>query len=161
MALCAFFPTFAQLILYIDMSSVEIRKVTTKKELDAFIQLHYDLYCGNAYDAPNLYSDEIHTLSKDKNAAFEFCEAEYFLAYKDGKVVGRIAGIINHRANERWERDSVRFGWIDFIDDTEVSKALLDAVAQWGRSKGMTEMIGPLGFTDMDPEGTTRVVNVL
>ena len=77
---------------------------------------------------------------KDKNAAFEFCEAEYFLAYKDGKVVGRIAGIINHRANERWERDSVRFGWIDFIDDMEVSKALLDAVAQWGRSKGMTEM---------------------
>ena len=135
------------------MSSVEIRKVTTRKELDAFIQLHYDLYRGNQYDAPNLYSDEVHTLSKDKNAAFEFCEAEYFLAYKDGKVVGRIAGIINHRANDRWERSSVRFGWIDFIDDQEVSGALLDAVAHWGRSKGMTEMIGPLGFTDMDPEG--------
>ena len=120
------------------MSSVEIRKVTTRKELDAFIQLHYDLYRGNQYDAPNLYSDEVHTLSKDKNAAFEFCEAEYFLAYKDGKVVGRIAGIINHRANDRWERSSVRFGWIDFIDDQEVSGALLDAVAHAG-------CCGPLG----------------
>ena len=135
------------------MSSVEIRKVTSKKELDAFIQFHYDLYKGNQYDAPNLYSDELHTLSKDKNAAFEFYEAEYFLAYKDNKLVGRIAGIINKRANERWERKSVRFGWIDFIDDIEVSKALLDAVIEWGRSKGMTEIVGPLGFTDMDQEG--------
>ena len=133
--------------------SVEIRKVTTKKELDAFIQFHYDLYRGNEYDAPNLYSDEKHTLSKDRNAAFEFCEAEYFLAYKDGKVAGRVAGIINHRANERWKRESVRFGWIDFVDDIEVSRALLDAVAQWGRSRGMKEIVGPLGFTDMDPEG--------
>ncbi len=135
------------------MSSVEIKKVTDKKGLNAFIQLHYDLYKGNQYDAPNLYSDELHTLSKDKNAAFEFCEAEYFLAYKDGEVVGRIAGIINHRANEAWNRNSVRFGWIDFIDDPEVSKALLDAVMQWGREKGMKEIVGPLGFTDMDPEG--------
>jgi GNAT superfamily N-acetyltransferase len=135
------------------MSLVEIKKVTDKKGLKAFIQLHYDLYKGNQYDAPNLYSDELHTLSKDKNAAFEFCEAEYFLAYKDGEVVGRIAGIINHRANEAWNRNSVRFGWIDFIDDPEVSKALLDAVMQWGREKGMKEIVGPLGFTDMDPEG--------
>ncbi len=135
------------------MSSVEIKKVTDKKGLKAFIQLHYDLYKGNQYDAPNLYSDELHTLSKDKNAAFEFCEAEYFLAYKDGEVVGRIAGIINHRANEAWNRNSVRFGWIDFIDDPEVSNALLDAVMQWGREKGMKEIVGPLGFTDMDPEG--------
>ena len=84
------------------MSSVEIKKVTNRKELDAFIQFHYDLYRGNEYDAPNLYTDELHTLRKDKNAAFEFCEAEYFLAFRDGKVVGRIAGIINHRANEGW-----------------------------------------------------------
>ena len=135
------------------MAAVEIRKVTDKKGLEAFIQFHYDLYRGNKFDAPNLYADEIHTLSKDKNAAFEFCEAEYFLAYKDGKVVGRVAAIINNRANERWERKSVRFGWIDFIDDIEVSTALLDAVTEWGRSKGMTEVVGPLGFTDMDPEG--------
>lgn len=135
------------------MSSVEIRKVNTKKDLDAFIQFHYDLYRGNEYDAPNLYSDELHTLSKDRNAAFEFCEAEYFLAIRDNRVVGRVAGIINHRANERWQRNTVRFGWIDFIDDTDVSKALLEAVADWGRTKGMTEIVGPLGFTDMDPEG--------
>ena len=127
--------------------------MTTKKELDTFIQFHYDLYRGNEYDAPNLYSDELHTLSKDRNAAFEFCEADYFLAYKDGRVVGRVAAIINHRANERWQRQSVRFGWIDFVDDIEVSRALLDAVAQWGRSRGMKEIVGPLGFTDMDPEG--------
>ena len=133
--------------------SVEIRKVTTKKELDAFIQFHYDLYRGNEYDAPNLYSDELHTLSKDRNAAFEFCEAELFLALRDGRTVGRIAGIINRRANERWKRSTVRFGWIDFIDDYDVSKALLDAVSEWGRAKGMTEIVGPLGFTDMDPEG--------
>ena len=135
------------------MPSVEIRKVTDKKGLEAFIQFHYDLYRNNPYDAPNLHSDEVHTLSKDKNAAFEFCEAEYFLAYRGNKVVGRIAGIINHRANDRWERKSVRFGWIDFIDDFTVSQALLDAVADWGKEKGMTEIVGPLGFTDMDPEG--------
>lgn len=135
------------------MSSIEIRKVTDRKSLDAFINFHYDLYKGNQYDAPNLYSDELHTFSKDKNAAFDFCEAEYFLAYKDGQLVGRVAGIINNRANEQWQRKCVRFGWIDFIDDIEVSKALLDAVGDWGRQKGMTEIVGPLGFTDMDPEG--------
>ncbi len=135
------------------MSSVEIRKVADKKSLEAFIQFHYDLYRDNPYDAPNLHSDEVHTLSKDKNAAFEFCEADYFLAYRDGKVVGRIAGIINRRANERWNTKSVRFGWVDFIDDMEVSRALFNAVEEWGRSKGMTQMVGPLGFTDLDPEG--------
>ena len=129
------------------MSSVEIRKVTDKEGLKTFIEFHYDLYQGDPYDAPNLYSDELHTLSKDQNAAFEFCEAEYFLAYKEGKLVGRVAAIINHRANKGWQRNSVRFGWIDFIDDMEVSKALLDAVADWGRQKGMTEIVGPLGFT--------------
>ena len=135
------------------MSSVEIRKVADKKSLEAFIQFHYDLYRDNPYDAPNLHSDEVHTLSKDKNAAFEFCEADYFLAYRDGKVVGRIAGIINRRANERWNTKSVRFGWVDFIDDMEVSRALFNAMEEWGRSKGMTQMVGPLGFTDLDPEG--------
>ena len=102
------------------MSSVEIKKVADKKGLRDFIDFHHDLYKGNLFDAPNLFSDDMHTLSKDKNAAFEFCEAEYFLAYKNGKLVGRIAAIINHRANERWERKSVRFGWVDFIDDEEV-----------------------------------------
>ncbi|MBR1400272.1 MAG: N-acetyltransferase [Prevotella sp.] len=135
------------------MSSVEIRKVETKKDLKTFIEFHYDLYAGNKYDVPNLYSDDINTLSKDKNAAFDFCEAAYYLAYKDGKLAGRVAAIINHKANKRWERKSVRFGWIDFIDDIEVSTALLNAVEDFGREHGMTEVVGPLGFTDMDPEG--------
>ena len=135
------------------MSSVQIKRVETKKDLKAFIECHYDLYEGNQYDAPNLYSDELNTLSKDKNAAFDFCEAEYFLALKEGKVVGRVAAIINNKANEKWDKKDVRFGWIDFIDDIEVSKALLKAVEDYGKEKGMTSIVGPLGFTDMDPEG--------
>ncbi len=133
--------------------SIEIKKVENRKELRKFIELHYDLYEGNPYDVPNLYSDDLHTLDKDKNPAFEFCEAEYFLAYKEGKVVGRVAAIINHRCNEKFGKKAVRFGWIDFIDDMEVSSALLKAVEDYGRSKGMEEVVGPLGFTDMDPEG--------
>ena len=135
------------------MSSVQIKRVETKKDLKDFIEFHYDLYEGDQYDAPNLYSDELKTLSRDKNAAFDFCEAEYFLALKEGKVVGRVAAIINNKANEKWEKKDVRFGWIDFIDDIEVSKALLKAVEDYGREKGMTSVVGPLGFTDMDPEG--------
>ena len=133
--------------------SVEIRKVESKKDLKTFVDFHYDLYEGNAYDVPTLFSDDMATLSRDKNAAFDFCEAEYYLAYKDGKLVGRVAAIINHKANKRWERKTCRFGWIDFIDDIEVSKALFDAVTEYGKSKGMTEVVGPLGFTDFDPEG--------
>lgn len=135
------------------MSSVEIRKVEGKKALKTFIDFHYDLYKGSEYDVPNLFQDELNTLSPDKNAAFEFCEAEYYIAYKDGKPAGRIAAIINNKANERWSRKAVRFGWIDFIDDREVSAALLGAVEDYGRAHGMTEIVGPLGFTDMDPEG--------
>ena len=134
-------------------SNIEIRKVETRCQLKKFVDFHYDLYKGNAYDAPTLFSDDMKTLDKKKNAAFEFCEAEYFLAYKDNKIVGRIAAIINHKANARWGRRSVRFGWVDFVDDLEVSRALFDAVENYGRANGMTEMIGPLGFTDFDPEG--------
>lgn len=136
------------------MSTIKIQKVCNKRDLKDFIDFHYDLYEGNKYDVPNLFSDEMNTLSKDKNAAFEFCDAEYYLA-KDarGRTVGRVAAIINHRANGRWGRRCVRFGWIDFVDDIEVSAALLKAVEDYGRRKGMNEMIGPLGFTDLDPEG--------
>ena len=135
------------------MASVEIKKVETRGDLKKFVDFHYDLYKDNEYDVPNLFSDDMFTLSKDKNAAFDFYEAAYFLAYKDGKLAGRVAAIINHKANERWQRKSVRFGWIDFIDDLAVSRALFDAVENYGREKGMTEIIGPLGFTDFDPEG--------
>lgn len=135
------------------MSLIEIRKVETKKDLKTFIEFHYDLYKGNQYDVPSLFADDMNTLSKDKNAAFEFCEAEYFLAYREEKLVGRIAAIINHKANKRWDRKTVRFGWVDFVDDLDVSEALFKAVEEYGRSKGMTEVVGPLGFTDFDPEG--------
>ena len=136
------------------MSSVTIRKVKSKRDLGRFIDFHYDLYEGCEQDVPNLFSDEMKTLDKAKNAAFEFCEAEYFMAfYEDGRMAGRVAAIINHKANKRWGRKCVRFGWLDFVDDIDVSRALFDAVEQYGKSKGMDEMIGPLGFTDLDPEG--------
>ena len=135
------------------MSAIEIKKVESRRDLCKFIDFHNELYKGNPYHVPNLYFDEMNTFRKDKNPAFDFCEAEYFMAYRDGKAVGRVAAIINHSANKKWERESVRFGWIDFVDDIEVSKALLKAVEDYGKSKGMKEIVGPLGFTDMDPEG--------
>lgn len=133
--------------------SVEIKKVTTKSELKRFIRFNYEFYKDNPYSVPDLYDDMLNTFSPKKNAAFEFCEADYFLALRDGKIVGRVAAIINRRANEKWNRKTVRFGWIDFIDDMEVSAALIDTVKQWGKERGMTEIEGPLGFTDMDAEG--------
>ena len=132
---------------------VEIRKVTTKRELKQFIQFYYDLYRGSEQAVPYLFFDEMATLRRDKNPSFECCEADYFLALCDNKVVGRVAAIINRRANEQWKVKLVRFGWLDFIDDLEVSTALLNAVEQWGRERGMTEMAGPLGFIDTDREG--------
>ena len=135
------------------MSTIEIKQVTNRKELKQFVQFYYDLYRGNNYAVPYLFFDEMTTLRKDKNPSFECCEAEYFMAFRDGKMVGRVAAIINHRANERWNCHQVRFGWFDFIDDTAVSTALLQAVEQWGRSKGMNEIAGPLGFIDTDREG--------
>lgn len=133
--------------------SVEIKKVTSHKDLKRFIRFNYEFYKDNPYSVPDLYDDMLNTFSPGKNAAFEFCEADYFLAYRDGKIVGRVAAIINRRANEQWHKQSVRFGWIDFIDDEEVSRALIDTVKSWGRERGMTEIEGPLGFTDMDAEG--------
>ncbi|KAA6349194.1 hypothetical protein EZS27_003396 [termite gut metagenome] len=132
---------------------VTVKKVSSKKELKQFIRFNYELYRGNPYSIPDLYSDMLNTFRKDKNAAFEFCEAEYFLAYKDNKVVGRVAGIINHHANDIWDKKEVRFGWIDFIDDLEITSALLKTVEEWGKDKGMEYIQGPLGFTDFDAEG--------
>jgi len=132
---------------------VEIRRVEGDRGLKAFIQFQYDLYKGNAYAVPPLYFDELNTLSKKRNPAFEFCEAEYWMAYKDGKAVGRVAGIYNPRYVEKWGLKNARFGWIDFIDDPEVSEALLRTVEDWARSKGMEGIVGPMGFTDADKEG--------
>ncbi|MCF0202289.1 MAG: N-acetyltransferase [Bacteroidaceae bacterium] len=136
------------------MTMITIKKVETDKELTAFIDFYTHLYRNNPCFVPPLFSDERNCLRHDKNAAFEFCESQYYLAYnEDGKIVGRVAAIINHKANNRWKQKRVRFGWFDFIDDTEVSKKLLQTVEQFGRSKGMTEIVGPLGFTDLDREG--------
>lgn len=132
---------------------IEIRRVSSKRDLKHFIRFNYELYRENPYSVPDLYEDMLSTFSPRKNPAFEFCEADYFLAYRDGKIVGRVAAIINHRANETWKKKAVRFGWIDFIDDEEVSRLLLETVSQWGRERGMDVIEGPLGFTDMDAEG--------
>ena len=135
------------------MSNIEIRPVTTRRELQQFVQFYYDLYRGNDHAVPYLYSEEMSVLREDRNPSFECCEAQYFMAFKDDKMVGRVAAIINSRANKRWDRKQVRFSWFDFVDDQEVSAALLKAVEDWGRSKGMTEITGPIGFIDTDREG--------
>ena len=132
---------------------VIIKTVSSRKDLKTFVRFANKLYKGNEYYVPSMPLDDMNTLTKEGNAAFEFCDCELYLAYKDDKVVGRVAAIVNYKANEAWKVDQVRFGWIDFIDDIEVSKALLDAVAEFGRSKGMKQIVGPLGFTDFDPEG--------
>ena len=133
--------------------SVSIKTVTTKRDFKIFARFANRMYKGNAYYVPSIVMDDLNTFDKAKNAAFEFCEAEFYLAYKDGQLVGRVAAIVNHKANEAWNVKQVRFGWFDFVDDIEVSAALLDAVAAFGKSRGMTDMAGPLGFTDFDPEG--------
>lgn len=133
---------------------IEIKEITpTKRNLKKFTQFQIDLYDGNPYFVPPLISDDVATLSPEVNPAFDFCEAAYFMAYRDGKPVGRIAGMINNQVNENHNTKDARFGFIDFIDDPEVSEALLKAVEDWARSKGMTKIVGPLGFTDLDHEG--------
>lgn len=133
--------------------SIVIKEVSTQKELREFVKFSIDLYKDNPYYVPELITDEMEILSKDKNPAFELCDAICFLAYRDGKIVGRIAGIINHPSNEVWKEKYARFGFVDFIDDAEVVDALFDAVGKWAMANGMNTLHGPLGFTDMDNEG--------
>lgn len=132
---------------------IEIRKLSkSRSDLRRFVRFGIDLYRGNDYFVPPLISDDVNTLDPKVNPAFDFCEADYFMAYRDGKPVGRIAAIINSQVNEK-EGPKVRFGFFDFIDDPEVSRALIDAVSAWGRERGMKRIVGPLGFTDLDREG--------
>lgn len=133
--------------------AIEIRKIDTKGGLKKFVKWGIDLYKGNECFVPPLVMDDVNTLDPHNNPAFDFCESIYFMAYDDGKPVGRIAGIINNVVNEKTGKKTLRFGWVDFIDDPRVSEALFRAVEVWGRSKGMEEIVGPLGFSDMDPEG--------
>ena len=135
------------------MSDIIISSVKTRKELRQFAKFNYELYKDNPYAVPHLLEDTVDTFDPEKNPAFRFCDTELFLARRNGKIVGRVAAIINHRANETWNTKHVRFGWIDFIDDIEVTRALMETVENWGKQRGMTRLIGPLGFTDLDPEG--------
>ena len=134
--------------------SVSIREVSSKKDLKKFIWFGINLYKDCKFAAPPLFMDDLLNLSKGKNPALDFCDTAYFIAYKDNKIVGRIAAIINPVANETWNQKNARFGWVDFIDDLDVSKALFDTATAWANNKGMTAIHGPLGFTDLDHEGT-------
>lgn len=133
---------------------LEIKEIQpTKKNLKAFTKFQIDLYDGSPWYVPPLISDDVQTLSPSLNPAHDFCDQVLYMAYRDGKVVGRIAGIINRQVNEKERERAARFGFIDFVDDPEVSAALLGAVEKWSRDKGMNKLIGPLGFTDLDHEG--------
>ena len=131
---------------------LSVQEVHTRRELRKFITFPEKLYKDCPNWVPALHSDEFDTLG-DKNPALDFCERTLYLAYRDGEIVGRVAAIINHAANRRWNEEVVRFGWIDFIDDAEVVRALIDAVVAWGKQRGCVKVKGPLGFTDMDKEG--------
>lgn len=133
--------------------TVIVRKVSSPAEVKAFIQFPNTLYKGDPYFVPALAIDEKATFDRKRNGAYEFCDSELFMAYRDGRPVGRVAAIINRKANETWGVRQVRFGWIDFTEDFEVAEALVDAVRSWGRERGMDSIAGPLGFTDFDPEG--------
>lgn len=134
--------------------AVEIREINpTKSELKKYTEFGIDLYKDNPYYVPPLLKDDVETLSPGKNPAFDHCRAKSWMAFRDGKPVGRITGIINSLVNERSGRNDVRFGFTDFIDDDEVADALFDTLARWGRDNGMTSIVGPMGFTDLDHEG--------
>ncbi|MDE6154321.1 MAG: N-acetyltransferase, partial [Muribaculaceae bacterium] len=134
--------------------SVSIQPIeATKSQLKKFVKFGIDMYRGNDYFVPPLIMDDVNTLLPEKNPAFDFCRAQSFMAYRDGKPVGRITGIINDVVNERTGKKDMRFGFVEFIDDAEVVDALFEAVSQWGREQGMKHIVGPMGFTDMDHEG--------
>ena len=133
--------------------ALEIRQVITRGELRRFVNFPETLYKHDPYYVPPLVFDQMDTLDQKKGAAQEFCKSELWMAYRDGKPVGRVAAIVNFKANEQWNHKEVRFGWYDFIDDPEVSQALMEKVYEFGRKHGMESVVGPLGFTDFDPEG--------
>jgi hypothetical protein len=133
--------------------SIAISVVGSKAELKTFVRFPETLYKGNPYWVPPLIRDEIETLTPDRNPAFENAEARCFLARRDGRVVGRVAAILNRAANAKYGTSNLRFSWFDTIDDFEAASALLGAVEGWGREKGMSSLTGPHSFTDLDPEG--------
>lgn len=135
------------------MSKIDVVKVGCKREMDDFIRLPYRIYENCAQYVPDLEGEIRNLFNEKKNPAFTFSQIQPFVAYRDGVCVGRIVGIINNKANERWKTQNVRFSMIEFEDDLDVSKALIEAVSQWGKSLGMDTIHGPLGITDFDKEG--------
>ena len=133
--------------------SVSIVKVDSKSLLKKFIRFPFELYRNCENWVPALDGDEFDTFNPKKNEAYTFSEAECYLAFKDNRIAGRVAAIINHKANALQKKDCVRFGWLDFIEDEEVLTSLIGAVEKFGRERGCTEISGPWGFTDMDKEG--------
>lgn len=133
--------------------SVTIKTVSSRGDLKTFVKFPLELYKGCPFYVPNLFLDELNALDPKRNPMSKYAKSRLFLAYKDGKVVGRTAAIINEIANRDWNHREVRFGWMDFIDDKEVSRALLEAVIAFGKEHGMDTVSGPLGFTDFDNEG--------
>jgi GNAT superfamily N-acetyltransferase len=133
--------------------SIELKEATSKQERKKFVLFPYSLYKNNRYWVPPLIRDQLSTLDPDKNPVFEHCEAIYLLAYRDNRIVGRIAGIINHKSIEIWGKKQARFCWFDFIDDEEVSGSLLYRIEQWALAKGMEALYGPMGFATFDQQG--------
>ena len=134
---------------------IEIKELApSKANMKKFVKFERDLYKGNPYYVPPLLSSELDNLIPERNPAFDFCDACYFMAYDDGKPVGRIAVMINRQVNKLCGEKIARFGFIDFIDNPEVAEKLLRAAEDWARKQGMKKIVGPLGFTDLDREGT-------
>lgn len=132
---------------------LKIKEVSSKKELKDFIKFPDKLYSGSKYYTPNLHIAEINTFSHEKNPAFEFCKAKYWLVYRNEKVVGRVAGVINYKYNKKHKIKYARFGWLDFIEDKEVLELLLNRVEKWATECNMEYLHGPLGFTSFDASG--------
>lgn len=133
---------------------IEIRQIKpTRAALKKFVNFEIDLYRDNAWYVPPLVFDDINTLSPAKNPAYDFTDTAFFMAYRDGRPVGRVVGIVNKRLNAMHGTRNARFGWLAFEDDPEISSALMAAVEEWARTQGMNKIIGPLGFTDLDREG--------
>ncbi len=133
--------------------SIEIKQVVTKSDLKKWVEFPNKLYKGVDAYVPFLFTDEMDTFTKEKNPAYEFCETKLFLAYRDKQIVGRIGGLINHAANKKWGTNAIRFTRFDFINDFAVSEALFNEVVKWGKENGLTKVMGPIGFTDLDHEG--------
>ncbi|MBO7274344.1 MAG: GNAT family N-acetyltransferase, partial [Clostridia bacterium] len=135
------------------MGNIIIKEVTTNRDRRRFVDFPNQLYKNEPNYVPGFFDDDIDDWNPRKNPAFEYCEAKCFLAFEDNKIVGRIGAILSHRANEKWNKNQMRFSQVDFIDDERVSKALFDTVEAWAREKGCNEVHGPLGFCDLDREG--------